>query len=347
MNKPLVCVFVTLLLSACSSVANKATTQVSQAVKVSTPDAASGAKHYQQALDQYNLFMDNLGRVVYQAPPQCNGVKHFNVVHQVSPEHVIVGNDEANGIVIRLEQQNDDWHLYNTTVTFNRLLQIPWPLTPPTVRLALYHSVSQSQAKALAQQVQQKWPTVKVEWSTNQQQQIDSLKHWFAPQRVGFHGAIAELKPVNRDADFYSITEIELQHWVDSSYALRELELRVKNNQRFYHWFAQQPEKISELGSTYGAVNRYPFCAQVDQLQRHYQLTANDNPYAQLPSNTDFNQYSQLQRLILSQLYITLDGNVRSLLNDSQQPASEAESERPSIFSEPVAPVRIELNENN
>lgn len=347
MKKLLVCVFVTLLLSACSSVPNKATTQVSQAVKVSTPDASSGAMHYQQALGQYNLFMDNLGRVVYQAPPQCNGVKHFNVVHQVSPEHVIVGNDEADGIVIRLEQQDGDWHLYNTTVTFSRLLQIHWPLTPRTIRLALYNSVSQSQAKALTQQVQQKWPTAQVEWSTNKQQQIESLKDWFAPQRVGFHGAIAELKPANRNADFYSITEIELEHWVDNSYALRELELRVKSNQRFYHWFAQQPEKISKLGSTYGAVNRYPFCAQVAPLQRQYQLAANDNPYAQLPPNTDFNQYSQLQRLILSQLYITLDGHVRSIVKDSQQPANTKEAERPSIFSEPVAPVRIELDGNN
>lgn len=332
-------------LTGCSSTESKQSPKLS-VNKASSQDASEGAAQYQAVLSDYGLYLDNAGQVIYQDEPDCSGMTHYDVVFQSDVNRVIVGDEESTGIVLPVEQRKSVWFLRNSQVEIEPLLDLSWPLKPKRVRLELYGQWDIRSLRLLSRYVTRKWADVTVDWSANRMSDVPILKEAFDNVSVGYHGRIIGLTNAHANADFFSINDIELEIYATNLPATEHVELRLKDSQQFYQWLDRDPDLIRKVSGTAGALNRYPLCARASGISRVHQTHNVKNPYLKLPAQTDFSKHPQLKALVPSGLYITLDGEIRSLKPLDKQDNNPNQT-TPSLLLAPKKPVRIILNDDN
>src|SRR5690606_14508896 len=144
----------------------------------STKNTSSELSEYQALLGIHGLYLDDQGRVIYQTEPDCAGVRHFDVLKRDSSRGLTVGDDEATGLVVPVQQGNSEWILKNTDINIERIFDSAWPITPKQLRFELYGNWHTRDLDALVVIVKHSLPSVKVSWSVNRPRDITRIKNF-------------------------------------------------------------------------------------------------------------------------------------------------------------------------
>lgn len=198
-------------------------------------------------------------------------IEHVRFSHNTSDFYV--GSSDADGVALPLTlaagqwwviSSNSNWpssaHRDNYRLKIEPLLAQAWPVKPKRVRLLLTGQQNNTVLTQLRHKLRQKWPKVPIEWSVANVGQLMQLKSLFRADRVGYHGALDELPNGHRVADFYSVTQTELQTVVDGSFARNQIELKVDQLDVFLTWLERQPAQQKTFAGTVGMSQRAQFC---------------------------------------------------------------------------------------